>query len=485
MVAAKDEAMSFGPVESELFLDSEMPSLYDMFNDMYGDPPPPKSKKLERNIGLAPGEVKETEQHTARSQRSGREFSLLRRQVKRKQGELKERKAAAMFYVVGRTPLHLALERYDSFDGRQWNHSDEQDVNSPIRVESYNGKPWAYCKQVDASPIHRVVEQHAVKIINLRTNRFPSPPQLMAIHIDKVDREDFYGWTDDSVAYMPVRAHLPQLAVVHLKSLGVNLHSLRTDDFTAQFSQKQLSREPLHRSTADIVARYTESSANGELVSQTVNEWTRNVPRGWRQVEAVVRRLRQEFTLNRQVRTYQDRDDVIAHFLRERQGPDYLFATTAAMMLRDLVYPRRLVTGFYARRDRFDRRAGQTVVLAEDVHVWVEVYVGANTWVAIEPTPGYEHPAEKLTWTQWLVAGIMDLSSWSWRNAAVLLVAAIGLIAIFKPRRDWLAFLATLACNFLGRQSSKARLRWTIWLLEWRAWLVGCQRPSQRTITSY
>ncbi|MGE0760232.1 MAG: hypothetical protein AB7O38_24680, partial [Pirellulaceae bacterium] len=64
MVAAKDQALSFGPVESELFLDSEMPSLYDMVDEMYGEPPRPKNKS-EMTIALGAQNRTATEQKTA------------------------------------------------------------------------------------------------------------------------------------------------------------------------------------------------------------------------------------------------------------------------------------------------------------------------------------------------------------------------------------------------------------------------------------
>ena len=488
MVAAKEKAMSFGPVESELFLDSEMPTLYDMFNDSYGEPPKPKNKQ-ERNIGLAPSEVQETHQRISKTERSGREFSVLRRQVQGKQQVLDGRPAAAMIYVAGRTPLHLALERFDAFDGGDWTHSGQRDAHPPIRLEENSGKPWARYLSIGASPLHRGLERHAVKIINLKTNRYPSPPQLTAVHIDKVDQSDFFGWTNDAVAYMAARAQIPQLTVVHVISQGLNLESLRFHDFTARFPRADQEGKPGKQSAVEShpekVARYTESSASNDLLARTVAEWTDGVPRGWRQVEAVVQRLRQDFAVDRQSTAPANCTDVISHFLTERRGPDYLFATTAAVGLRDVGYPTRLVTGFYVRRDRFDRRARQTPVVAADVHVWAEVYVGGNTWVAIEPTPGYEHPAERMTWRQWAMAWTVGFFSWCRQHVIALMAVAGGLMVAFKTRSDWLAFLGRVICGLLGMQSAQARLRWTIRLIRWRAWLVGCQRPSQKTITSW
>lgn len=479
IVAAKEEALSFGPVESELFLDSDMPTLYDMLNDMFGDPPKPKTEQ-KRSIGLAPGEVREAEQRVATTKRSGREFSIVRRRAERKQSALDDLDAKAMLYVVGRTPLHLALERFDTFDGKRWTHSGQAQANPPIHLETLGGKPWAFCAALGESPIHRGTERHAVKIINLKTDRFPAPPQLTAIHVDQVNEMAFFGWTDDSMVHMPVRESIPQLTVIHLQSQGRTLEPLRVRDFTAQFSLTDRRRD-----AAGTVARHTVATADRPLIASTVAEWTQHVPRGWRQVEAVVRRLRQDFTLDPQASGCETCDDLVSHFLTERRGPSYLFATAAAVMLRDLGYTTRLVTGFYARGERFDRLAGQTAVLAEDVHVWAEVYVGGLTWVTIEPTPGYASPPEKLTWWQTAVLWMGNLQDWCHRHATGLIVAAIGLIATLKTRRAWLGVFGAAICGVLGTQSTAARLRWTIRLLEWRARLAGCPRPAQATISSW
>ncbi|MEO2036643.1 MAG: transglutaminase-like domain-containing protein, partial [Planctomycetaceae bacterium] len=413
----------------------------------------------------------------------------LRRHVERRRAALDDRNAAAMFYLAGRTPLHLALERFDTFDGQQWTHSGQPDPHPPIRIEDDRGKPWAYCSTLGKPPLYRGLEPHAVKFINLKTNRFPSSPQLAAVHVHKVNRPDFYGWTIDSVMCMPLRKQIPQLTVAHLRSQTLNLESLRSEDFTAHYSHADQLEQQANNSTDVLTEKrlneLTKSATNADLVAHTANAWTKEVPRGWRQVEAVVNHLREDFILDRQATTDATCTDVVNRFLTERRGPDYLFATTAAILLRNLGYPTRLVTGFYARSDRFDRRAGQTTVLAEDVHVWAEVYVGDNTWVAIEPTPGYEPPAESLTIGQWARSLALGFLTWCQRHSVLLLMVFAALFISFKKRQAWLAFLGSLLCRLMGRRSTEARIRWTLRLLAWRAWLAGCPRPAERTISSW
>ncbi len=457
LVAGTEQAQSFGPVESELFADSDMPSLYDVFNDMIGEPP---KKKQQRNIALSSNDVQGNDQRMAVSQKSGREFSAVRRKVQRRKRTLEDRKAPAMMYVVGRTPLHLALERFDSFDGRTWSVSTPRTTATErkpsLPITTSNGKPWAQVMKDGASTLHRGWEPHAIKIINLKTNRIPSPPQLSAVHIDRVDKEDFYGWAEDGTVYMPVRKSIPQLTVIRVRSQGVQLQQLRD-------SSTHLPDWPTERLAEDHLAR------------RRLEEWTRGIAPGWRQVEAVVARLREDFTVDPQTHAPADCHDVVTHFLTARRGPGYLFATTAAVMIRELGYQTRLTGGFYARTERFDHRAGQTTVLAEDAHVWVEVRA-SGAWLTVEPTPGYEPPREYLSWSQQAALLGWELCRWAYHNAFWLLLGAAATVLLWVTRKRCLDAVFAAVFYLAGCGSSRRRVLWTLRLLEWRGWLAGNAR---------
>jgi hypothetical protein len=489
MVAAKQDAQSFGPVESELFLEDEMPTLYDMFNEMNGEPT--KKKDQQRNIGLAPDQVRETEQRVAKNEQNGREFSTVRKHRAVQPKALSDLRSTAMLYVLGRVPLHLALARYDAFDGRDWLQSREAQRLPPVRLDNSLGKPWAYFAPERPSKIFCGQESHAIKIINIKTNRFPSPPHLLAVHVDKVDQEDFFGWSADGVAQMPVRDYIPQLTVLHLLSRGVNCQELRRTDFTECFPS------PTHSDTTAIpispessagesleIGHHLQIARRTKLLSETATNWTADVPRGWRQVEAIVAYLRSNFTFDEQALPT-EHDDPVDHFLAVRRGPDYLFATTAALMLRELGYPTRFVTGFYARPERYEHRSGQTAVLAEDVHTWIEVYIGDDTWLPLEPTPGYAEPREDLTWTQWAQMLIQTGGRTIWRQRWPICAVCLLSLLLFKTRATWLDCLARFICVCMGRRSMTDRVLWTWRLIEFRSRLVGRPRPRRRTIHSW
>jgi len=483
VVAARDNAMSFGPVESQLFLESCMPTLYDMFNDLYGEPLKSKQKQ-ERAVSLAQEKIRQMEQRVAQTQRSGREFSVLRRRTEAKQQALDDRQSPAMLYVVGPVPVHLGLEAFDTFDGTVWSHSGhagDQQASAPascpaIRKQTEAKRSWFCFQQKSLWPIDRGTMQHGVKVINLKTNRVPAPPQLTAVHVDRVDQPDFWGWTEDGMAAMVAREHIPQLTVLHVRSQRVDLQVLREHDFTG--SAGSLPEDP-----AATVRPAPESDGDG--VAALVRDWTRGVPRGWQQVEAVVRRLREDFRLDTGADAAPESGDVLERFLRERSGPDYCFATTAALMLRHLGYPTRLVAGFYARPERFDRAAGQTTVLSQDAHVWVEVRIDEHTWLTIEPTPGYEPPREVRTWQRWAAMTIRSVLDWSAHHPLTLAFSVVLCAVGWRTRLWWLDAVAGAICRLSGRGRPEQRLRATIRLLEWRCRRAGLARPTNVTLSRW
>jgi hypothetical protein len=136
----------------------------------------------------------------------------------------------------------------------------------------------------------------------------------------------------------------------------------------------------------------------------------------------------------------------VAHFLlRSRRGPDYLFATSAAVLLRSLGYQSRLVSGFYAAPARYDPRTRHTPVTTDDVHVWAEVRLPTGVWVAVEPTPGYELMPPSISWADLARSAVASAWRWARSHSAWLGLAVVGLASAVALRREVADALATLA----------------------------------------
>ena len=79
LVAGNENVKSFAPLEDAPFMESDKPSLYDMFNDLF-DEPPKIVKDQQRSVALSPEELLHVHQKMAEAKQAGREFSLLRSQ---------------------------------------------------------------------------------------------------------------------------------------------------------------------------------------------------------------------------------------------------------------------------------------------------------------------------------------------------------------------------------------------------------------------
>jgi protein-glutamine gamma-glutamyltransferase len=468
LAAAKDQAMAFAPVESEQFLDSDMPSLYDMLVDRYGEPTV-KPRQAKKAVALAGKNTGDRNQKTSQSKRSGREFAVARRKTQGRRSRPQDTESKALLYLLGTVPLHLALETYDAFDGATWMHEAGDPWPARLTLNSAGSGPWL---EFEAVPRDWILarERHAIKTVNLRSPRFPSPPLLTAVHIDRVNRADLFGWTRDGVLQMEGQDGVPQFTVVHLVSNVLGLDAVR--------------KYALHDAIAKDCPSFTRLPDVASLVEQQrlARLWTSGIPQGWSQVEAVISRLRSEFVLDDAAMAPAGCADVVGHFLKRRRGPDYLFATTAALLLRSCGYPTRLISGFYADAKHYDRRAGQTSVMGEDAHVWLEVAVTRGTWVALEPTPGYEPPRMVLTWSEWAAVAAGALVRWvraCWMG--VMGASATMAILIWQRRRIVDAIASAIWRGRLLGEPRRAVLA-TMRLLECRARLAGCGRSRHETV---
>ena len=158
LAAAKDQAMTFGPVDSEQFLESAMPSLYDMLDDRYGEPAV-KRRRARRAVALGGRRPLARPRNPSESKRSGREFAAARRKTRGQFSQPRSTDSKALVYVLGAVPVHLGLETYDAFDGTTWLHEADSPAKPPLAMNAASGKPWL---EFPASPATWVLAQGAM-----------------------------------------------------------------------------------------------------------------------------------------------------------------------------------------------------------------------------------------------------------------------------------------------------------------------------------
>lgn len=203
---------------------------------------------------------------------------------------------------------------------------------------------------------------------------------------------------------------------------------------------------------------------------------------GWAQIDAVRRHLHDHFTLDPDWRPTHGEVSPVQEFLfSSHRGPDYQFATAAALLLRSLGYTTRVVSGFYADARKYDHASRHTPITAQDVHFWTEVRIGGSDWVTLEPSPGYDVLGPPPGVWQQCRNAIASLASWCLQHWMLCAVACIAGVLLVQYRLALADVFATI------------RWRWVLWLmpddavvetlqlLQYRAALSGNRRAPSAT----
>jgi hypothetical protein len=466
LVAGTDHIQSFAPIEDAPFRASDEPSLYDLFNDLYEKPFVPK--RVERAVALPPEFAGAAETRMANSEQAGREFSTLRRRGRKRDQSIGDLRSAALFYVAGRTPLHLRMELYDLFDGVQWLPEPDEERALPMTMNRIGKRPWLVFPSI-ARALDSIAtrETHALKVVNLDTSRIPSPAQLRGIHIDLVDDATMFRWSQPGMVSM-TRECLPPSVPIHLASVVID--------------PRQVDRECSAWSGGD--RRYQALPVGHQMIAieNLARAWGAGYKRGWSQVEAIAGRLRESYVLDRDARPPADCEFPLADFLLEsRRGPDYQFATAAAVLLRTLGYSTRVVSGFYVDPQNYDARRRHTSVHREDVHFWAEVFVSAGTWQTVEAAPGYEVLEPPPGLLERLAAAGMAAWLFAADHAAPLVCGLAVVVILLVNRIALLDRIQTSAWRLRDRGDSRQSLLSALRVLDRRLRWAGLARPHGHT----
>jgi len=428
-IAAKDHAQSFGAVESEIFLESTESTLFDMFNDMIGEPKKRKSQ-WERRQAMGSENLIPMHQRTAKSEKGGSSFSTDRMPPK-KHHHFDDSVEAAVVQWDGPTGIRLAMERFDTFDGVEWTNSAELTDNTLLRKE-IGHHVWFFDRNLESRANRNpdTVSVNLLKVLRLSTTRLPAPMMTAGLHIKDVDRQDFFGIENDGSLFMPGRKKVPPLTVVNLASLKV------MED--------------------ELIQLTTDHTVSGEGDSR------------YEQLRSIVEHLRTDFTFDRNATTTSD--DPVTEFLHTRRGGDHMFATVAALKAREMGLRSRIVTGFYVRQDAFDLAAGHASVMPNDVHVWTEIQLSDGRWFEIEPTPGYRQPI--YTPSMWLVTRRFAAA-----HAIEAFSIVIACVLLYLTRLIWIEWLLAGGWSLSRLLDRHRQLRIAMQIVEIRARLIGEKRP--------
>jgi hypothetical protein len=411
-VAATQNPRSIGFADSDVYLESDRHSLYDAFNEQYGAPK--KNPQQDRSIAISSTHVRQNIHDAPENYRVGQTFSTRRNSPLPSNKPLAAHDASALAFYSGPTPAHIPLATFSTYNGSEWTEEPHAHILCPLQKDPHS--PWMRL-------LHHVpCEAHADTVaLNIKIGQLDSPVLPIPAHVDRfrvgsVDQANFFRWAHPGLIRVAARA-IPKGTVIHSICHTIDPECLR---------HATLLPAPPHALPAYLGSTQTLDTAARRLA----HVWTEHLPSGWSQIEAVVQRLRNHFTHNpNQLPDLQiPPDQDINHFLNlSHSGPDYLFASAAALLLRELGYPTRLTAGLYVPPCSHNPSAHLTKLTTRNIHFWAEVLLPSGHWIAIEPTPGFELLPPARTW---------------WRIALATLIRSIGFL------RDH-PILATLLLSLL------------------------------------
>jgi len=505
---AGETARSVGFVESDLYLEDRGPSLYDLVTDIYG--PPHKPKEFQRMISLAGARVL-PESNPAENLRPNREFSAVRKppDSSKRPASLKTK---ALLFVFGPLPAHLRLTAYDQFDGAVLKEATFTDQEFDFRISA--GSAW-FASHIAGKHYCSEKAHYQLKIGHIGTERLPTPPQLWRFRLGRVQQANLFAWAQDGIMRL-VDTKIPPGETLHAECGILDRRLVAGKDFdrvettaagddaaanaTSPLSPRRKgvggdganSQETLTDSPPAALPqgeRGEKGCRIGHAVSNKIRAlalaWAKDAPRGLPQVRAIEEMLRRHYQFDAAASTLVDRQSAIEHFLFEaKRGPDHLFAISAALLLRSLDYPTRVVNGFYADPRKLDKTGRYAPVFAHDMHFWTEVRLRNGNWMIVEPTPGYDILQPTPSLLERLVALAQAVAGRIADHWCGIAVTCTGLVVLWVMRRQLGNAAATL-CWRLGRGRDRVAVVRTLRLLEFRCHCAGAPRPAAMTLSRW
>ncbi|MFO0878230.1 MAG: transglutaminase domain-containing protein [Gemmataceae bacterium] len=468
---AGENARAAGMVETDRMIEDNKNSLIDAVSDMYGTPHRPR-RDQERMVAAGQAEIIENHGKLPDNRRPSRDFDTSRQGPKdaKKPGS---QKARGLFEVQGRTPLHVRVVAYETYDIAEHRWLEARKPAS--RLIEAEGGDWMKLGQFKDSGWYLCDERHRLKAASMKSNLVPTPAMLTRFRIHKVDRADYYEWDYDGVVTLAGRSRTPPGVVVTTDCRTLDPGRLPSAAFGA---------DGTYHGTVPVLLEVPDTIRSD--IERLARVWADNEPRGWPQVAAVLTRLRADFTLDRNAAAPANHSAPVLWFLNEsRSGPDYLFATAAAMMLRSLGYPARVCLGYYASPDAYDPETAHTPVQATDLHFWPEVRLQDGHWLVVEPTPGFDVLGPSLPLTERLRYALATVAAWVWLHVIECTIFLAALVAAWIWRREWLDALAVCLWKWFPGRTWREQVLHAVAILERRGHWVGKARPRRQTVLGW
>ncbi|MEW4454118.1 transglutaminase-like domain-containing protein [Bremerella sp. JC817] len=366
-----------------------------------------------------------------------------------------------LFSLATNQIRHIPSTNYDQFNGKQWladkksqlpamtaQIADNQGLTKLLKAEDLD-----YSKITNLPDINDkdFLEQTRTMLMRSMSEEGAGTlaPELNEISPDRLRQllESSPDWSGEA-----------SLVVTHYE-LQALAERMRSDpELLWKFLASSRGNEYSHTSVLRTLQRWRDRQDKPLLpqeMAKLLETWTAGRREGWDEVMGVVDGLRKHAEYDPQATVPPEETDSVFYFLvKSKRGPDYLFASSAVILLRSLGYPSRLVGGYYAKEEKRSWLNGQLPIEEDDVHYWAQVKLDNRVWVDIEPTPGFEIPSPNGGGRPMSFLAFWDFLADHGIRIVIGLICVWALVRVLqKPiRRGWIYWSWRLGLNRSPRQ---------------------------------
>ncbi len=455
---------SLGFDGSDVFVNSDIAGLYDAFVESFGQPL--QSMDQKKMIALKQDQIIAGRENLELDVRGGREFTL-NRSTGRSSNSTPRQDDGALLWVEGDAPLHLKLATYDAFDGATWREYLPPPMKASVTDQAESG--WLVKIDYVHSDFFTARHQHKLRLSGLDASALPLPANPYKIRVGRATRPNFWRGGPDGLLRLWDR-NVPPGTVVDVESSLIDPHIL------------QKNHRPMR------IRGDAEALPIDPRVGELAHELARVSLDPWQRIQAVVDHLRtlqhdQNLPQSQPVQPSSElSNDPIARFLlQDRRGSSADFASACVVMLRSLGFQARLASGFYVDPSEYVPSKKQTRVGLAQAHFWVELQVSENSWIVIEPTPGFSQRFAPEPWTTRFLERLQHALAWARGNLVMIACMSFACISTIWQRRRVVGAAYTLLYRLNPGKTPRERLERTQKLLERRGRLWGRPREPWQT----
>lgn len=305
-------------------------------------------------------------------------------------------------------PLYLTGKIYDSFDGREWKSTNEEDTQERLidTIETvYALEAYAKSSQEHTAFYNSIRVKSGYR--HFRTDYLLAPSKTWKIEsrlawrqrgADLVfDKKAEYG-TEYSFQYC--RMNMGRNAMQDFLQSDLALQEELWESTAKKYADVEISYEALRAYREKIQDYYLKETAlNPETqgwIAAVTKEAEDDVDRLFCMEEALAN-MKYNTNPGGLPKEVTDAQGFLNYFLTENpEGFCTYYATAFVLLARAEGFPARYVQGFCIPMGN----AKETEVYASMAHAWPEVYLEGKGWIPFEPTPGYgvrRYPEEEKT----------------------------------------------------------------------------------------